>query len=138
MKVVNNQDIYLLKSFQISWSKNKYWVMSRSQQAYNKIRLLAKGNEWSLEKQEAYEKILIDLEKIQPTDQTLRVTYQHVWGYFKKLATIEEKQRYLDMIDQSILLDSQLESFLKELSIKYNQEYLLQMRWLLDDKDKYS
>lgn len=135
---MNNQDIYLLKSFQISWSKNKYWVMSRSQQAYNKIRLLAKGNEWSLEKQEAYEKILIDLEKIQPTDQTLRVTYQHVWGYFKKLATIEEKQRYLDMIDQSILLDSQLESFLKELSIKYNQEYLLQMRWLLDDKDKYS
>ena len=135
---MNNQDIYLLKSFQISWSKNKYWVMSRSQQAYNKIRLLAKGNEWSLEKQEAYEKILIDLEKIQPTDQTLRVTYQHVWGYFKKLATIEEKQRYLEMIDQSILLDSQLESFLKELSIKYNQEYLLQMRWLLDDKDKYS
>lgn len=40
---MNNQDIYLLKSFQISWSKNKYWVMSRSQQAYNKIRLLAKG-----------------------------------------------------------------------------------------------
>ena len=135
---MNNQDIYLLKSFQISWSKNKYWVMSRSQQAYNKIRLLAKGNEWSLEKQEAYEKILIDLEKIQPTDQTLRVTYQHVWGYFKKLATIEEKQRYLDMIDQSILLDSQLESFLKELSVKYNQEYLLQMRGLLDDKDKYN
>ena len=132
------QDINLLKSFQSSWAKHKYWVMSRSQQAYNEIRLLAKGNDWSLEKQKAYEKILIDLEKIQPTDQTLRVAYQHVWGYFKKLATIEEKQRYLDMIDQSILLDSQLESFLKELSIKYNQEYLLQMRWLLDDKDKYS
>lgn len=130
---MNNQDIYLLKSFQISWSKNKYWVMSRSQQAYNKIRLLAKGNEWSLEKQEAYEKILIDLEKIQPTDQTLRVTYQHVWGYFKKLATVEEKQRYLDMIDQSNLLDSQLETFLKELSVKYNQEYLLQMRWFIED-----
>ncbi|MFC4711188.1 DUF1722 domain-containing protein [Enterococcus eurekensis] len=107
--------------------------MSRSQKAYNKIRLLAKENDWSLEKQETYEKILIDLEEIQPTDQTLRVTYQHVWGYFKKLATIEEKQRYLDMIDQSNLLDSQLESFLKELSVKYNQEYLLQMRWFIED-----
>lgn len=127
------QDINLLKSFQSSWAKHKYWVMSRSQQAYNEIRLLAKGNDWSLEKQKAYEKILIDLEKIQPTDQTLRVTYQHVWGYFKKLATIEEKQRYLDMIDQSNLLDSQLESFLKELSVKYNQEYLLQMRWFIED-----
>lgn len=127
------QDINLLKSFQSSWAKHKYWVMSRSQQAYNEIRLLAKGNDWSLEKQETYEKILIDLEEIQPTDQTLRVTYQHVWGYFKKLATIEEKQRYLDMIDQSNLLDSQLESFLKELSVKYNQEYLLQMRWFIED-----
>ena len=127
------QDIQLLKSFQVSWAKHKYWVMSRSQKAYNKIRLLAKENDWSLEKQETYEKILIDLEEIQPTDQTLRVTYQHVWGYFKKLATIEEKQRYLDMIDQSNLLDSQLESFLKELSVKYNQEYLLQMRWFIED-----
>ena len=132
---VNNymNSFNLLKSFQSSWAKHKYWVMSRSQQAYNEIRLLAKGNDWSLEKQKAYEKILIDLEKIQPTDQTLRVTYQHVWGYFKKLATIEEKQRYLDMIDQSNLLDSQLESFLKELSVKYNQEYLLQMRWFIED-----
>ena len=106
--------------------------MSRSQKAYNKIRLLAKGNDWSLEKQETYEKILIDLEEIQPTDQTLRVAYQHVWGYFKKLATTEEKQHYLDMIDQTNLLDSQLESFLKGLSVKYNQEYLLQMRWFVE------
>ena len=126
------QDINLLKSFQSSWAKHKYWVMSRSQQAYNEIRLLAKGNDWSLEKQKAYEKILIDLEKIQPTDQTLRVAYQHVWGYFKKLATTEEKQHYLDMIDQTNLLDSQLESFLKGLSVKYNQEYLLQMRWFVE------
>ena len=130
---MNIQDINLLKSFQSSWAKHKYWVMSRSQKAYNKIRLLAKGNDWSLEKQETYEKILIDLEEIQPTDQTLRVAYQHVWGYFKKLATVEEKQRYLDMIDQSNLLDSQLETFLKELSVKYNQEYLLQMRWFIED-----
>lgn len=130
---MGTQDINLLKSFQSSWAKHKYWVMSRSQQAYNEIRLLAKGNDWSLEKQETYEKILIDLEEIQPTDQTLRVAYQHVWGYFKKLATVEEKQRYLDMIDQSNLLDSQLETFLKELSVKYNQEYLLQMRWFIED-----
>lgn len=129
------QDIQLLKSFQVSWAKHKYWVMSRSQQAYNEIRLLAKGNDWSLEKQRQFEKILQEMEAVAPTDKTLRVAYQHVWGYFKKLATVEEKQHYLDMIDQSNLLDSQLESFLKELSVKYNQEYLLQMRWFVEDSE---
>ena len=48
-------DKELLKAFQSSWSKNKYWVMSRSQQGYNQIRLLAKGNDWTVEKQQEYE-----------------------------------------------------------------------------------
>lgn len=132
---MNSQSVQLLKSFQVSWAKNKYWVMSRSQQAYNQIRTLAKGNDWSLEKQGKYEKILQELESVTPTDKTLRVAYQHIWGYFKKYATLEEKQYYLKMIDQSNVLDSQLESFLKELSIKYNQVYLLQMRWFLVDDE---
>ena len=132
---MNSQSVQLLKSFQVSWAKNKYWVMSRSQQAYNQIRTLAKGNDWSLEKQGKYEKILQEMKSVTPTDKTLRVAYQHVWGYFKKYATLEEKQYYLKMIDQSNVLDSQLESFLKELSIKYNQVYLLQMRWFLVDDE---
>lgn len=132
---MNSQSVQLIKSFQVSWAKNKYWVMSRSQQAYNQIRTLAKGNDWSLEKQGKYEKILQELESVTPTDKTLRVAYQHIWGYFKKYATLEEKQYYLKMIDQSNVLDSQLESFLKELSIKYNQVYLLQMRWFLVDDE---
>ena len=131
---MEDKERQLLKEFQISWSKKKYWVMSRSQQAYNQIRFLAKGNEWSSEKQKQYEKILIDLEQIKPTDKTLRVAYQHVWGYFKKVATEVEKQRYIKLIDEIPLDSHQLEDFLKALSLKYNQAYLLQIKWIMVDE----
>lgn len=85
-------------------------------------------------KKKQYEKILIDLEQIKPTDRTLRVAYQHVWGYFKKVATEVEKQRYIKLIDEIPLDSHQLEDFLKALSLKYNQAYLLQMKWILVDE----
>ena len=75
---MNSEEKALLKSFQQSWAKNKYWVMSRSQQSYNTIRNMAKGNDWSIEKQQAYEKILSDIEKQEPTDKTLTTAFQHI------------------------------------------------------------
>ena len=125
-------DKELLKAFQSSWSKNKYWVMSRSQQGYNQIRLLAKGNDWTLEKQQEYETILEQLNQVVLTEKTLRVAYQHVWGYFKKHADNSEKETYQQLISSNVLDDGELELFLKNLAVKYNQEYLLKMRWLLD------
>lgn len=122
-------DKQLLKEFQTSWTKRKYWVMSRSQQAYNDIRLLAKGNQWTQEKHIQYTNKLSELEDYQPTDKTLRVTYQHIWGYFKKIATVEEKNRYKDLIETTPLKSKELENFLKELSQKYHQTYLLNIKW---------
>lgn len=120
----------LLKEFQLSWAKNKYWVMGHSQQAYNHIRLIAKGNDWTGKKQKEYEDILSDLEKIDPSDKTLRVAYQHIWGYFKKRATPTEKHQYKQLIESSYLQNNNdLDVFLKELSEKYDQTYLLNMRW---------
>lgn len=122
-------DKQLLKEFQTSWTKHKYWVMSRSQQAYNDIRLLAKGNQWTQEKHTQYTNKLSELEDYQPTDKTLTVTYQHIWGYFKKIATVEEKNRYKDLIETTPLKSKELENFLKELSQKYHQTYLLNIKW---------
>lgn len=124
----------LLTEFQQSWAQHKYWVMSRSQQAYNDIRLMAKGNEWTNEKMFNYQTILSELETKQPTDKTLRVAYQHIWGYFKKVATIEEKNTYKELIESSPLKAYDLEQFLKELSYKYNQRYLINMKWNLSDR----
>ena len=52
--------------------------MAHSQQDYNEIRELAKGNNWNQTKQERYEELLEELETITPTDKTLRVAYQHI------------------------------------------------------------
>ncbi|MHC5268910.1 YbgA family protein [Enterococcus sp. LJL98] len=133
---MQNENTELLKEFQKSWATKKYWVMARSQQAYNHIRLLAKGNQWTTEKQQQYESLLVDLEQVRPTEKTLRVTYQHLWGYFKKVATEKEKQRYLQLIEAPHLEGIVLETFLKELSQKYQQAYLQKMTWCLTDENE--
>ena len=126
----------LLTSFQQSWARNKYWVMSRSQQSYNEIRLMAKGNVWSKEKQQTYEEILADLAYKEPTDKTLTTAFQHIWGYFKKFATSEEKDKYKQLISTNPLDSESLELFLKEMTQKYQQEYLLNMTWNFSNKNR--
>ncbi len=37
-------------NWQKVWAVNKYWVMSKSQQQYDYIRLLAKNNQWTPQK----------------------------------------------------------------------------------------
>ena len=124
-------DKQLLKEFQVSWAQHKYWVMSQSQQAYNQIRELAKGNKWNQEKNETYKTLLKDLETIKPTEKTLRNAYQHIWGYFKKEATLKEIHTYTELIKKSSIESNELEVFLKELAKKYERKYLLNMRWPL-------
>ncbi|MBO0430097.1 YbgA family protein [Vagococcus fluvialis] len=124
-------DKQLLKEFQVSWAQHKYWVMSHSQQAYNQIRELAKGNKWNQEKNETYKTLLKDLETIEPTEKTLRNAYQHIWGYFKKEATLKEIRTYTELIKKSPIESKELEVFLKELAKKYEKKYLLNMRWPL-------
>lgn len=130
MKVVET-DKQLLKEFQLSWAQHKYWVMSRSQQSYNEIRSLAKGNLWNQEKHDIYNDLLKKLKTKMYTNQTLRNAYQHIWGYFKKEATTEEIRAYTELINASVLERNRLENFLKELAIKYEKNYLLNMRWPL-------
>ena len=103
--------------------------MAHSQQDYNEIRELAKGNNWNQTKQERYEELLEELETITPTDKTLRVAYQHIWGYFKKQATQEEKNQYKLLIEETHLEINGIEPFLRTLASKYQVTYLLNMRW---------
>lgn len=71
-------------NWQKVWAVNKYWVMSKSQQQYDYIRLLAKNNQWTPQKTQELGNIIDSLESVSPTKQTLTTTYQHIWGYFKK------------------------------------------------------
>lgn len=93
--------------------------------------MLAKNNEWSLAKDARYKESLAELEDKEPTVKTLTVAYQHIWGYFKKLANPAERETYQQLMAllASEPAEDQLPSFLKSLAEKYQVEYLLEMRW---------
>lgn len=113
---------------QKEWAYQKYWVMAHSQQHYNALRQLFKGNEWSEEKYELFKQLILEAQAISPSEKTLRVAYQHIWGYFKKQATSDELAIYKSL--EASLATSSLEMlvFLKRLAEKYQVTYLLASR----------
>ena len=113
-----------MEKWQESWAQNKYWVMSRSQQYYNEIRTLARENQWDEECQQRYEQILQEINNMSPTRKTLTTAYQHVWGYFKKQATLEEKQNYQTLLKKLEEENDELGRYLVELTDKYEVKYL--------------
>ncbi|WP_225362943.1 YbgA family protein [Apilactobacillus quenuiae] len=123
-------------SWQSDWAYNKYWVMARSQNAYNEIRTLAKNNQWDTDKEQQYQKIVKDLESISPTKATLVTAYQHVWGYFKKITTPEEKQDYLKLLADLSPKNDKLGAFLVQLTDKYQVKYLQNSRIIVEIKEQ--
>lgn len=117
-----------LKQYQNNWAYQKYWVMAHSQKHYNSLRLLFKGNEWSLDKARTYEELILEVESYEPTVKTLRTAYQHVWGYFKKIATADELACYKALEEQLEYRTDDMLSFLQALTAKYQPPYLVQCR----------
>jgi len=100
------------------WREEKYHVMFHSQKYYNDIRL-AMRNE--LTHEEVKQLINAALQQ-KPTEGSMRNACQHMWGYFRKVATSEEKLQYellLNNCEIPILL-----CFLQQLAIQYNVTYL--------------
>lgn len=129
-----------MTSWQQDWAENKYWVMAHSQQHYNQIRQLAKNNDWTVDKTTEFNRLLAEAGQQVPTVKTLTTAYQHIWGYFKKIATLEEKEAYLTTLAQLAGGHDQLGPFLKGLTVKYQVAYLLQSRLIreLDDSTGFS
>ena len=125
-----------LNRYQKWWASEKYLVMAHSQAHYNALRQLFKGNQWTQEKELEFERLLKEAYQQTPTTKTLRTAYQHIWGYFKKKATIPEKDRYKEL-DQSLETRSaDMHQFLRVLTQKYQPAYLVQSRIMqLDASD---
>lgn len=117
-----------MEEWQRIWAYNKYWIMARSQQLYNKVREMAKDNQWTPEKDLIFKRILEEAVNTKPTRATLVTAYQHVWGYFKKICTNHEKNTYLKLLSSLTPNNDQLGLFLKQLAIKYQITYLLESR----------
>src|SRR5574337_1021290 len=114
-----------MTAWQVKWAEHKYWVMAHSQQLYNQIRVLAKNNDLSHETAVTFEKLLQEAALQVPTRKTLTTAYEHVWGYFKKIATPEEKNDYLRRLAVLEVDNDQLGSDLKNIPLNSNHHYLL-------------
>ncbi|MFJ7667516.1 YbgA family protein [Lysinibacillus sp. NPDC097195] len=100
------------------WRQEKYRVMYHSQKHYNQLRQ-AMRDQLS---HEHIEQLIKDALQQTPTDGSMRNACQHMWGYFRKVATVNEKQHYEQLLqagDSATLL-----YFLQQLATHYHVSYL--------------
>ena len=107
------------------WREEKYRVLLHSQKQYDAIRE-------KLKSQVSYEEIRMMIEHaitIEPSQGSVINAYDHMWGYFKKWATDEEKQSAQKLkklfINHDVSIHD-LMSFLSILADKYNVQYIQQ------------
>ncbi|MBN4908442.1 YbgA family protein [Staphylococcus sp. EG-SA-13] len=107
------------------WRHEKYNVMMHSQKSYLDIREALKGDITYDDLQSKID----DAKAIVPTKGSIINTYDHMWGYFKKIATEEERNQYLQYKSQYQENEIQYQCLIKfiyKLAVKYNQKYLLE------------
>src|SRR6056297_1957587 len=103
------------------WAHHKYSIMARGYQYYKEIQSFMRNKE-NLPIQQEGELIL----KIQNymnfnfAEKVLENTIQHLWGYFKKEATSEEKVYFFNVSDSIYKLN-----ILFTMARKYQKHYLL-------------
>ncbi|WP_067193557.1 YbgA family protein [Streptococcus sp. DD10] len=79
------------------WARNKYLVLSHSSNIYKDIRRYLKQE--VVEVRQVQE--MIDRACQIPEDRgQVGNTFQHVWGYFKKKARVDERKAYLVLLEQ--------------------------------------
>ena len=110
---------------QKEWARWKYFVMARSQKEYLALRQLFSGNQWSEEKYKQFYQHLNTVQNLPINLKAQRNAYEHVWGYFKRVASPEERQRFFTFLDQMTETDDQALLYLKKLAEKYQIDYLL-------------
>ena len=106
------------------WAKNKYYVLSKSHKTYLEIREYLKEEEVD---------ILYLNEKIQKardmeeSKKDFSNAILHVWGYFKKEASENEKQGLFDMLEEYMdgkKSQTSVIGYINALLEKYPNKYL--------------
>lgn len=113
------------REMELLWKKEKYLVMFHSQNHYQKIRETLKHDCTVRD----IERLIEEAKKVEPAKGSVVNAYQHMWGYFKKQATEEERAAYMDnqqRYENGEADSAELIHFLRSLAEKYQKEYLLQ------------
>ena len=79
------------------WARNKYLVLSHSSNIYNEIRQYLKNEE--VEVSQVQEMIDRACQIPEHRGQVCNA-FQHIWGYFKKQASLNERQDYMLLLDR--------------------------------------
>ena len=123
-------------SCQKLWAKNKYLVLSHSSKIYLEIRTYLKQEEVSLSKVNELIKQAVSL----PEDKgQVTNALHHVWGYFKKFSTKEEKDSFFEMIEEyhnNKYKKEDLIKVVKHLLKKYPNKYLEESTFINGGKDE--
>ncbi|WP_367378354.1 YbgA family protein [Enterococcus gilvus] len=114
-----------MQDIQKEWAQWKYFVMARSQKEYLALRQLFSGNHWSEEKTEEFYQHLERVKKMPVDLKAQRNAYEHVWGYFKKTATPEERAQFFLLLEQMTETEDHALPYLKKLAETYQSTYLL-------------
>ena len=118
------------------WAKNKYLVLSHSSKIYLEIRIYLKQEEVSIVKVSELIKQAVSL----PEDKgQVTNALHHVWGYFRKFATKEEKDNFFEMIEEYHNNKYKKEDLIKEvkqLLKKYPNRYLEESTFINGGQDE--
>lgn len=109
------------KAVENLWRKEKYKVMYYNQNQYNYIRQLMRDQ---LDDISLLEQVIRKTYEMTPTRGSKLNSYQHMWGYFKKIATDDEKVLYQTFIKDFDSNETELHTLLKQLAEKYDVQYL--------------
>ncbi|MFA9464906.1 MAG: UV DNA damage repair endonuclease UvsE [Velocimicrobium sp.] len=116
-----------IKFLEQEWSRYKYLVLEHSHSDYEEIRQLLR-NKAEYPVLSFYEKIDHALLK-EITRGNGENAARHIWGYFKELATKEEKEqveRRIKRYKSGNLSVLSVKKYLWKLTLKYREDYLIQ------------
>lgn len=115
-----------IKNLEVEWSKYKYAVLESDPANYHKIRQLLK-NKREYPVVEFYKLIDEALAKEEMKGNTINAAL-HVWGYFKNVATEQEKNKFMKYLrgyEESYNSKKRMKNMLWRLTKKYDVDFLL-------------
>ncbi len=131
LKCINCVSKRGIKELEQEWGRYKYLVMEHSQVGYQSVRNMLKDKN-SYPAVAMYMSIEKSMDKKTEKGDAVNAA-RHVWGYFKRKASENEKTRFEKTLKNFFSGDSQIKSVknnLLNLSKKYGEDYLLQGYYL--------
>jgi hypothetical protein len=129
------KDLNQMSLCQTLWARNKYLVLSHSSNIYLEIRQYLKSESVEV----AHVQALIDqaVVLLENRGQVCNA-FQHIWGYFKKKASMTEKEGFMHLLlrYQSGQADQKdLVAAVRDLLFKYPNPYLQKSTLLFQNEE---